>query len=103
MGAAAFTNAIIPSIPAGAVTNVDIDGTAEGEIDLGVTGGGWAIRIYAITVTAYVVFGLEGAVPTPTTDTGWPIAPGTYQDFQVRSGWHMDVIGSGAGKIRYFL
>jgi hypothetical protein len=96
-------NALIPAIPDGTASNLDISAAASAATDLSVGSGAMAVRMFAVTATVYVVFGATSTITDPTTDTGFPIAPGTYQDFQVKKGWHFKAIGSGNGKLRYFL
>jgi hypothetical protein len=96
-------NVLAPSPPTGAFTNLDITAAASASTDLAVTSGAWAVRMYALAATVYVVFGATSTITDPTADTGWPIPAGTYVDFQVKKGWHFKAIGSGNGDLRYFL
>jgi hypothetical protein len=96
-------NALAPSPPTGAFTNLDITAAASAATDLAVTNGGMAVRMYAITATVYVIFSPTSTVTDPTADNAWPIPPGTYVDFQVKKGWHFKALGSGNGDLRYFL
>jgi hypothetical protein len=96
-------NVLAPSIPTGVASNLAITAAASTATDLAVTNGATAVRMFAVTATVYVVFGATSTITDPTTSTGFPIAPGTYQDFQVKKGWHFKAIGSGNGDLRYFL